>query len=87
MSQAAGAGSALGGRVWGRVGYAGRAFAPHPETYLGVDAVALGYTTVADSGRHPRSGAALTNLYPLVAGALHEVAFAREAGPLVTWSN
>lgn len=71
----------------GMVGYAGAPHAPHPLTYAGVDVRTLAYTTVEDSGRHPRRGAGLANLYPLIAAALYEVAFAREAGPLSTWSN
>lgn len=79
---------ALGGKaLWGRVGYAGTAFAPAPGTYDGIVARDLAWTTVSDSGAHPRSGPALANLYALVAAALYDVGFAREAGPLTTWSN
>jgi hypothetical protein len=77
----------LGERArWGRVGYAGSAFAPAQQTYPGINATRVKLTTVADSGRalHP---AALVNLYPLAAAALYEIAFAREAGPLDTWRN
>jgi len=78
----------LGSRAVSRcVAYDGRAFAPAPGTYAGVDAAKLNYTTEADSGRHPRSGRALGNLYPLVAAAMYEAAFAAEFGPLSTWSN
>jgi hypothetical protein len=28
-----------------------------------------------------------SDLYPLIAAALYEVAFANEAGPLATWRN
>jgi hypothetical protein len=73
--------------LWGWVGYAGEAFAPLDGTYAGVDPLSLAYTTVEDSGAHPRSGAALANLFPLIAAALYEAGFAREAGPLTTWSN
>jgi hypothetical protein len=77
----------LGERArWGRVGYAGKAFAPAQETYRGINAMRLRLTSIADSGRAPeREG--LVNLYPLVAAALYEMAFAREAGPLATWRN
>lgn len=79
---------ALGTRaVWNRVGYAGEAFAPAEGTYEGVNTIALAWTTVADSGLHPRGGRGLANLYPLVAAAMYEAAFAHEAGPLSTWSN
>ena len=76
--------------AWGRVGYAGRAFAPAASTYEGVDASALNYTHTADSGAHPTpsSGrAALANLVPLMHAAQWEAGFAREAGPLSTWNN
>lgn len=73
--------------VWGRLGYVGEPFAPARETYPGIDPADLAYTTVADSGQHPRSGRGLANLYPLVAAALFEVGFAWEAGPLSTWRN
>jgi hypothetical protein len=76
--------------LWGRVGYAGEAFAPAEGTYAGVSATGLNYTHIADSGRHPMPGtrgAALANLMPLVLGAMWEAAFALEAGPLSTWSN
>ncbi|MEX2556151.1 MAG: hypothetical protein WEB06_11010 [Actinomycetota bacterium] len=80
-------GDVLGAKAaWGRVGYAGEAFAPARGTYLIGDAMELGYTTVQDSGRHPRRGPELANLDPLVAAALYE-GFAAEAGPLSTWSN
>ena len=77
----------LGERArWGRVGYAGAAFAPAQETYKGTNATRIKLTTVADSGRSPDKPY-LANLYPLVAAALYELAFAREAGPLATWRN
>jgi len=77
----------LGERArWGRVGYAGAAFAPAQGTYRGTCATRVNLTSIADSGRGPeREG--LANLYPLVAAALYELAFAREAGPLSTWRN
>lgn len=76
--------------TWGSVGYTGRAVAPAASTYEGVDPAALNYTHRADSGAHPtpRSGrAALANLVPLMLAAQWESGFAREAGPLSTWSN
>lgn len=76
--------------AWGAVGYTGRAFAPAGATYEGVDAAALNYTHVADSGEHPlpTSGrAALANLVPLIHAMQWEAGFAREAGPLSTWGN
>jgi hypothetical protein len=77
----------LGARAaWGGVGYTGEAFAPARRTYAGVDGVRLNYTTVADSGAVMDSRA-LANLYPLLAAALYESGFAREAGPLTTWSS
>jgi hypothetical protein len=77
----------LGERArWGRVGYAGAAFAPARGTYLGTCAIRVWLTSIADSGRGP-DRVSLANLYPLVAAALYELAFAREAGPLSTWSN
>lgn len=82
---------ALGAQArWGRVGYAGEAFAPAEGTYAGVSATGLNYTHVNDSGPHPMPGtrdAALANLMPIVLGAMWESAFALEAGPLSTWSN
>jgi hypothetical protein len=88
MDQTAERRTVLGARaLWGWVGYAGEAFAPAEGTYPGIDAVALAYTTTADSGEHPRSGAKLANLYPLIAAALYEAGFARELGPLTSWSN
>ena len=77
----------LGERArWGRVGYAGAAFAPAQETYKGTSATRIRLTSVADSGRGPEKPY-IANLYPLVAAALYELAFAREAGPLSTWCN
>ncbi len=75
--------------LWGRVGYEGDAHAPARETYPGIDAVGLLYTTVQDSGPHPRpgDGAQLANLIPLMMAALYDVGFAWEAGPLTSWSN
>jgi hypothetical protein len=73
--------------AWGAVGYTGEAFAPARRTYAGVDGVRLNYTTVADSGRFAEGGSAIANLYPLLAAALYEAGFAREAGPLTTWSS
>lgn len=73
--------------AWGRVGYTGQPFAPASGTYQGVDVIALAYTSVADSGQHPRSGRELANLFPLIAASLYEAGFAREFGPLSTWSN
>lgn len=76
--------------VWGKVGYAGEAFAPAEGTYAGVTATGLNYTHVNDSGLPPMPGsrvAALANLMPIVLGAMWEAAFAMEAGPLSTWSN
>ena len=78
----------LGDRArWGKVGYAGRGFAPAPGTYRGLDATRARLTTIADSGRAPQDRTQFANLYPLAAAALYEVAFAREAGPLATWRN
>src|SRR5206468_3653456 len=77
----------LGDRArWGRVGYAGSAFAPAPQTYPEINGTRVRLTTVADSGRELRPGA-LVNLYPLVAAALYEIAFVREVGLLDTWRN
>lgn len=73
--------------LWGWVGYAGEPFAPIEGTYAGVDPLSLAYTTVEDSGAHPRTGVELANLFPLIAAALYEAGFAAEAGPLTTWSN
>lgn len=76
--------------VWGKVGYAGDAFAPAESTYAGVSASGLNYTHINDSGLPPMpgpKGAPLANLMPMVLGAMWEAAFAREAGPLSTWSN
>jgi hypothetical protein len=81
---------ALGNQaVWGRVGYAGDAFAPAEGTYAGVTATGFNYTHVNDSGLSPMpgKGGALANLMPMVLGAMWEAAFAMEAGPLSTWSN
>lgn len=78
----------LGERArWGAVGYTGEAFAPVEGTYAGIDTATLNYTTHEDTGLHPRGGAELRNLYPLIAAALYEVGFSWEAGPLDTWSN
>ena len=78
----------LGERArWGKVGYAGRGFAPAPETYRGLDAARARLTTIADSGRAPQDRTTFANLYPLAAAALYEIAFACEAGPLATWRN
>ena len=80
--------SVLGSRArWGRVGYNGAAFAPAPGTYEGVDGGRARLTTVHDSGRARSVKAPIANLYPLIAAALYEVAFANEAGPLDTWRN
>jgi hypothetical protein len=83
--------NALGNQaVWGRVGYAGEAFAPAEGTYAGVTASGLNYTHVNDSGLTPMpgtKGAPLANLMPMILGAMWEAAFAAEAGPLSTWSN
>lgn len=75
--------------VWGSVGYAGDAHAPVADTYRGIDALGLAYTTVEDSGDYPLpgEGSPLANLRPLVMAAMYEVGFAWEAGPLTTWSN
>lgn len=79
---------AVGARAgWGRVGYAGDAYAPVPGTYLGVDPLRRGFGTVADSGPGLDSRGALANLFPLVVAALYEAGFAAEAGPLSTWNN
>jgi hypothetical protein len=91
MDRMAETGKALGNQArWGRVGYAGDAFAPAEGTYAGVTATGLNYTHVNDSGLCPmpfgRDGA-LANLMPMVLGAMWESAFAMEAGPLSTWSN
>ena len=80
----------LGDRAfWGKVGYAGDAHAPASETYPGIDALRLRYTTVEDSGNYPvrGNGAELANLVPLIMAALYDVGFAWEAGPLTSWSN
>ena len=80
--------SVLGPRArWGRVGYAGEAFAPAVGTYRGVGGARARLTTVQDSGRSGSAKAPLANLYPLIAAALYETAFAYEAGPLATWRN
>ena len=80
--------SVLGSRArWGRVGYAGDAFAPAVGTYTGIGGARARLTTVQDSGPPGPAKAPLANLYPLVAAALFETAFAREAGPLATWRN
>ena len=79
--------SLLGERAcWGKVGYAGDAFAPAPETYRGLNAARVRLTTRQDSGPGP-DRPSFANLYPLAAAALYELAFAREAGPLATWRN
>lgn len=75
-------------RIQGRLGsieYRGVAHAPLPGTYYGVNA-ALGYTTLADSGRFP-TGRAWRSLRPLLAAALYDAGFALEAGPVSTWRN
>lgn len=81
----------LGNRAfWGKVGYSGDALIPAQGTYPGIDALALRYTTVEDSGAYPAAnaeGAPLANLTPLVMMTLFEVGFAWEAGPLTSWSN
>jgi hypothetical protein len=90
MDGSAGTQKALGDQaVWGRVGYAGEAFAPAEGTYAGVSATGLNYTHQNDSGLPPMPGkaGALANLMPLVLGAMWEAAFASEAGPLTTWNN
>jgi hypothetical protein len=90
MDGSAGTQKALGDQaVWGRVGYAGEAFAPAEGTYAGVSATGLNYTHQNDSGLSPMPGSrgSLANLMPLVLGAMWEAAFAAEAGPLTTWSN
>ena len=91
MDRTTRSGKTLGDQaVWGRVGYAGDAFAPAEGTYAGVSATGLNYTHVNDSGLPPMpgsKGAALANLMPMVLGAMWEAAFAIEAGPLSTWSN
>ena len=80
--------SVLGSRArWGRVGYAGDAFAPAVGTYAGIGGGRARLTTVQDSGRAGSVKAPIANLYPLVAAALFEAAFAREAGPLTSWRN
>ena len=80
--------SVLGSRArWGRVGYAGEAFAPAVGTYRGIGGARARLTTVQDSGRAGSAKAPLANLYPLIAAALYETAFADEAGPLATWRN
>ena len=81
---------ALGDRAqWGKVGYTGEAHAPASGTYVGVNAMSLNYTTVADSGTYARPGGTedLANLVPLVMACMYECGFAWEAGPLTTWSN
>jgi hypothetical protein len=45
------------------------------------------FTSVSDSGRATSVRPALANLYPLIAAALYEAAFALELGPLSTWAN
>lgn len=80
----------LGERArWCGVAYSGAAFAPSDRTYAGVNPRTLNYTHRSDSGRFPAafSGGALANLVPLVLSAMWESAFAREAGPLSSWSN
>lgn len=74
--------------VWGGVGYSGTMHAPAQGTYPGIDALALNYTTVDDSGAYPSVGdGSIANLRPLIMAALYEVGFAWEAGPLTSWSN
>lgn len=86
--RAAGDTSLLGSRArWGRVGYTGEAFAPAVDTYKMIGGARARLTTVADSGRSGDVKAPLANLYPLIAAALFETAFASEAGPLATWRN
>ena len=72
---------------WGAVGYAGRAFAPARGTYRAIDATRAHMTTVQDSGRVGTVRETMANLYPLLAAALYEAAFAGEFGPLSTWAN
>lgn len=80
--------SVLGSRArWGRVGYAGAAYAPAVGTYAGVGGARARLTTIQDSGRAGAVKAPLANLYPLIAAALYETGFANEAGPLATWRN
>jgi hypothetical protein len=77
----------LGERArWGRVGYAGRAFAPDRRTYRWMNATRVRLTTVSDSGRFS-DRRSLANLYPLAAAALYEIAFSHEFGYLATWRN
>lgn len=81
-------GAELGTRaVWGRVGYAGREFAPFPGTYGTRGPDAMDFTTLEDSGMCSAERVPVANLMPLVAAALYETGFAWEAGPLSTWSN
>ena len=80
----------LGERArWRSVAYNGAAHAPSDRTYGGVNPRTMNYTHRADSGEFPGSltNGALANLVPLVLSAMWESAFAREAGPLSTWSN
>ena len=79
----------LGDRaVWGGVGYTGTMHALCEGTYPGIDALALNYSTVDDSGDFPTAAdGALANLRPLIMAAMYEVGFAWEAGPLTSWSN
>jgi hypothetical protein len=81
---------ALGAKArWGSVAYTGTAFAPSDRTYEGVNSRVLNYTHRADSGEYPSafSRGQLANLVPLILSAMWEAAFAKEAGPLSTWSN
>lgn len=78
----------LGGTArWGHVGYEGAPYSPPEEAYPGVDTKSPRYTTVEDTGSHPRRGPGLANLQPLIAAALWDAAFALEYGPLSTWNN
>ena len=83
-------GHLLGDRArWGGVAYVGSAFAPSDRTYAGINPRTLNYTHRADSGVFPGafSGGQLANLVPLVLASMWETSFAREKGPLSTWSN
>jgi hypothetical protein len=78
----------LGDRaVVGKVGYAGPFHIPAPETYAGIDVLRLNFATVEDTGIDLTADAPIANLHLLMAAALWDLAFAREAGPLSTWSN
>lgn len=68
------------------VACSGEAFAPALGTY-DYDPLAVSWTTLEDSGLPEFRGGTADGVARLVAAAVYELGFAREAGPLSTWSN